>query len=464
MLNKILNIRHGMKNQDLEEVKKAIPQMAKELAEMDYRITHNEEALLREWELLKHYGSNERKFSVRMRLGMKMCEHFFPNFYDIKNPNGKSFSSEWNEQNLVRTLESIVGYNESLYLSTIRSKLYLYSGLTKSTMYRPYLAKVICDTYGAKVVLDPCCGFGGRMLGAVASGAKYIGFEPNKETYDNLMRLAQFLKIEDKIEIYNTGAENMLDYDFEQVDLILTSPPYFDVEIYCEEDSQSYHGYSSYVDWCNGWLFDVIGKAQSKLKENGVSCWNVHNFERRNMPMIDDIGDYQKSVGFEVEDSFVLINHDNAASIRRGGGHRPSSPTIVYKRTGVKVETHEFVATVRTRGKGNVDDTIYLYDKDTGAFVKEYKNVTEAAEALGIDRGNLYGVIDTRHTRKGYFFKRSLVESIDVLPWICEIGGKRFRTIVEVAEEYGISKQAVSISRKRGSKKIQGQPVTWNNE
>lgn len=457
MLDKVLNKRHGLLKEDIKEVEKEIPNMAKELSKMSFYIEHSDEQLKREWELLKQFGSNEKEFSVRMKLGMKLCEHFFPNFYHIKNPNGKSFASEWNEKTIERTLRAICnGYYDSLYLSTIRSKLYLYAGMTKSTMYRPFLAKVICDYYGAKRVLDPCCGFGGRMLGVVASGAEYIGFEPNEETYTRLIRLAEYLDITDKVTIFNKPAEHMDEVSFEDVDLILTSPPYYDVEIYCGEETQSYWNYSSYIDWCNGWLFDVIKKSQSRLKPNGVSCWNVHNFETRNMPMIDDVRDFQESIGMEEDAQFVLVSHNNTATRRRGGGNRPSSPTIVYKKSGAEVETYEFVAKRR-----NAIDKIYAYDKETGEFAGEFDNVTEAADYFDMDRGNLYGVIDTDSTRKGHYFKRTY-ETINILPWICEIEGKRFRTIIEVANEYGITKQAVSIARKRGSK-IKGNVVTWKD-
>ena len=72
--------------------------------------------------------------------------------------------------------------------------------------------------FSKNVVLDPCCGWGGRMLGAVTAGKRYIGFEPNEETYNNLIRLAHFLGIENRIDIYNDGAENMHSYDFETPD------------------------------------------------------------------------------------------------------------------------------------------------------------------------------------------------------------------------------------------------------
>jgi ferredoxin len=36
------------------------------------------------------------------RMGMKLCEHFCPNFYDIESSTGTSFKSLWTPPNLKR--------------------------------------------------------------------------------------------------------------------------------------------------------------------------------------------------------------------------------------------------------------------------------------------------------------------------------------------------------------------------
>lgn len=155
------------------------------------------------------------------------------------------------------------------YLSELRRGVYFCNGLTKSTMFRPHLAKIICDYYKPKDVLDPCCGWGGRLLGVVASGSKYIGFEPNTETYNNLVQLCKFLKIEDEVKLYNDTAENIKNI---KADLLLTSPPYFNTEVYSTEDTQSIVVYPKEKDWYDEWLKPLIIYGLNNTK---VSCWNV---------------------------------------------------------------------------------------------------------------------------------------------------------------------------------------------
>jgi len=145
---------------------------------------------------------------------MKISEHFMENFYDIKDPKGRSFSNQWTAINLEKILTWNRKSHSTPYLSEIKRGVYFCTGMTKNTMYRPTLTKLICNKYAkCGYVLDPCCGWGGRMMGTVASGANYIGFEPNTKTYNNLLKIVSFLGIEHLVQIYNDVAENIHKYD-----------------------------------------------------------------------------------------------------------------------------------------------------------------------------------------------------------------------------------------------------------
>ena len=90
------------------------------------------------------------------------------------------------------------------------------------------------------------------MLGTVATGWKYIGCEPNSETYENLKKMIKFLEIEKQVELHNIPAEN---YDYvNKVDIVLTSPPYFNLEIYTNDLNQSYNKHFDYSDWKKEWF------------------------------------------------------------------------------------------------------------------------------------------------------------------------------------------------------------------
>jgi DNA modification methylase len=197
-------------------------------------------------------------------------------------------------------------------------------------MFRPHLAKAIVSSYPGETVLDPCAGWGGRMLGTVAAGKKYIAFEPNLETYNKLIELAEFLDIKNQIEIYNVGSEHMNSYLTKKVDIILTSPPYFNLEIYSDGKAQSENQYSSYESWRDGWMETVITTAISNLNDSGVSCWNVHNVGK--MKMIEDVRNIHTRNGFVEENKFCIGSSKRQAHQGSVKNEKNIDVTICYKK------------------------------------------------------------------------------------------------------------------------------------
>jgi hypothetical protein len=99
--------------------------------------------------------------------------------------------------------------------------------------FKSSTAKYIYKKFNAKNVLDPTAGWGGRMLGAMSLGINYTGYDTNvnmKEAYAG-------------IHSHGFGVQRMiwkncLEGDFtgnrdgEAFDLVLTSPPYGNMELY----------------------------------------------------------------------------------------------------------------------------------------------------------------------------------------------------------------------------------------
>ncbi len=265
-----INKPNALRNLSEEEFQSLLPTLAEELAAIDYHYSYSDEELRQDWKKLCSYNKPDLITASQTRPGMKLCEHFFPNFFDIVNSKGQGFKQFWNAVDLQKVIKWNRSSHSTPYLSEMRRGISFCYGLTKNTMYRPHLAKTIVSHFKVKTVFDPCCGWGGRMLGTVAAGATYIGCEPNKETYDNLMRLAAFLHIEDKIKIYNCGAE---EYNYrDEYDLVLTSPPYYNLEVYSSDSSQSENQYGNYAAWRDNWYIPLILKSAAKAK---IICWNV---------------------------------------------------------------------------------------------------------------------------------------------------------------------------------------------
>ena len=272
-----------------------------DLMAMDYRYNYSKEELFTDWFRLR--TTLDFKSGSQFKPGLKLCQHFFPNFWDIKSSKGVSFSDCWENPVL---MENVLEWGRSgmskLWLSWIRRAVFMRAGLPNSSFYRPHFSRQIILNTKIKdgLLFDPCAGWGGRMLGTVSAGWNYVACEPNIETYDNLMRLVDFLEIQNNVTIHNIPAE---DFDYEsldgKVDVILTSPPYFNLEVYSDNSNQSYNKHNKYKTWIEHWLTPLIKNCVGMLNRDRLSCWNAMNFNNCNMA--SDVIEIHSEMGYNVK-------------------------------------------------------------------------------------------------------------------------------------------------------------------
>jgi tRNA1(Val) A37 N6-methylase TrmN6 len=108
----------------------------------------------------------------------------------------------------------------------------------------------------------------------VASGWKYIGCDTDKVTYGNLLELVKFLGIKEKVTLYNDPPIQDRMHLVPKVDVVLTSPPFYNLENYDRNISEEY---STYEMWRDEFLRPLVEKSLKKLKPGGLSCWNLMN-------------------------------------------------------------------------------------------------------------------------------------------------------------------------------------------
>jgi hypothetical protein len=318
MIEEYINKRYSLRNITDDKFEEIIKTLAEELEHYDYSIKYDTTLLNKDWKDLTLFSSNLNSINSTTRIGMKLLEHFNQNIWLVCNGDN-SFSSCWNKDTLEKVLRWNRKSHSTPYISELRRGVYFCTGLNKVTMYRPTLAKIVCDYYKPDTVFDPCAGWGGRMLGAVASGSKYIGVEPNIDTYNNLLALATFLNINNKVTLINDSAENYLSLKHQ---LVLTSPPYFDLELYGGVN-QSVDIYSHYDDWSNNFLDKII---KSATINNVVSCWNVANFGGHDL--VGDVSKYHINQGYTKTNEFYV----NSSKRPTGGAGRKNDITYCFGR------------------------------------------------------------------------------------------------------------------------------------
>lgn len=182
--------------------------------------------------------------------------------------------------------------NKDKYISGIRLGLY------NATQFKPPVAKTMYDLFNCDVVFDISCGWGDRLFGFYVSNAsEYYGCDPNPDTYEKYKEQCKvYQKIlgddyemiegddnftvigkEKKVRIWNLPAED-LDYSLlPELDMVFSSPPYFATEKYAEDnkETQSWFRYEAHDSWQNDFLYNVMDKCWTRLKDDGIMAINI---------------------------------------------------------------------------------------------------------------------------------------------------------------------------------------------
>lgn len=152
------------------------------------------------------------------------------------------------------------------------------------------------------IIYDPSCGWGGRILGAMAASSRsgrtfhYVGTDPNtdhllpngKTKYELIAEIFNTKTLKSNAlfpsyntyEIFTSGSENIHEIlEFQKykgkVDIVFTSPPYFNREAYSEDETQSYKKFTTYESWVDGFLKPTLKTCVEWLKPNGRLLWNI---------------------------------------------------------------------------------------------------------------------------------------------------------------------------------------------
>ncbi len=270
--------------------------------------TRNERA--RDYILLEHKDVLENDeilpIDTRSKPGHKILDHYMKHIWDVKNHKGVSMRSLFTQETLEKALFANLRNHSTPYRSEIRRMISMYGGLGSVTKYKAITTKALVKYFQAKTVLDPCVGWGGRMLGTLAAfpDTTYIGFEPDTNTFSALQQILKDDAIPEaarkRATVFQEPAEVGLQRIVGPFDMILTSPPYFNLEVYTS-GQQSIQAYKTWEDWVSKWLKPVILRCLSLLKSGGVSCWSVKNFRSDKLyPLADITKKIHKEAGWEL--------------------------------------------------------------------------------------------------------------------------------------------------------------------
>ena len=243
----------------------ATPTYAQVLAER--RLT--DEELNKEFALLQAYQPRE---TSRCFAGNPILYHYqLDNLCKVKTKKGSFYDMMLDDDLREEWWVKINKYANGSRPKTPATRLFeIYRRCTGAVVFfKPTIAINMYHKYGATHVLDPCAGWGGRMLGAMAKGIAYTGIDTNlnlRPSYDAMME--QFGKV-------NMIWGDALEQDFTAIDydMVLTSPPYWDtgnLEIY-----ELMKVWKTEKEFYETFLIPLITKCRASIKRQGKVCFNI---------------------------------------------------------------------------------------------------------------------------------------------------------------------------------------------
>ena len=249
-------------------------------------------------------------------------------FYCKKRGNRSPYDIFLSRKKLRKVLSVQLRSGPNILNTNIKNAISTY-GSSGLGVFNTGIARYLINKYCSGVeVLDPCAGWGNRLSATVSLGKNYYGIEPATKTYMALKAMeAWFKEHQEKstITILKDGAENPPNYMDSFFDLCITSPPYFNLEEYSYEDSQSCKRYSSYESWVDNFLKIMIDNVYGSLKSGACFILNVGDVGKINLTEI--------SMELCLKVGFSLENHYSLRPFKRPGMDKDwKEPVFVFRK------------------------------------------------------------------------------------------------------------------------------------
>lgn len=175
---------------------------------------------------------------------------------------------EWFEKNrdLIKKIPGSEAQNDAIY-KEIRGCNNFRPGLLSG------MIKFLNKQFGLNItnVLDPCSGWGDRLIGAIAAGVSYTGVDPNTclvTGYQKIIEYAKDQKIVTNNQQFTMLPAKIQDCEFpsESFQLAFTSPPYFNLELY---EGSDLNQESNLAAWLDEFLYPMLRKVTDAVCVGG---------------------------------------------------------------------------------------------------------------------------------------------------------------------------------------------------
>ena len=228
----------------------------------------------------------KQQYFRRVNIGNKASNYFQQeNRWAVDGSVAPGPKRTWESE---KFMTSLMGAAYSLKLPYIDKK-YLRTMISLRkyicSQFKPNVAKILYDKLGSKNILDFSAGWGDRLAGFYGSetGEFYMGIDPRKENHPIYKEQSLFyekhrsmFEVEKKSLFLESPAEDVDFSEYEnKFDTVFTSPPYFNVERYSYDDTQSWVKYKDITDWNEKFLQKTLKNLWCSVKAGGYLLVNI---------------------------------------------------------------------------------------------------------------------------------------------------------------------------------------------
>lgn len=204
----------------------------------------------------------------------------------------------WNNKEYMRfVIERYMDEKENLTSFNLRESFYKLNSVLpekyrnmECNFFKATLAASVYDLFlrnkPHKRVLDISAGWGDRLLAALSKNLEtYLAYDPNTALQSGYKEMIdEFIPDDAEKEHYQvigapfeTAETNLRGKTF---DLIFTSPPYFDLEVFTTEGEQSIISHSTFDKWMVHFLFQSLYLAWDTLAADGNMVIHIDDFSK----------------------------------------------------------------------------------------------------------------------------------------------------------------------------------------
>ncbi len=131
-----------------------------------------------------------------------------------------------------------------------------------------------------KRFLDMSIGRGSQLMACMMKDIEYVGTDPCEAAFPHTQMIEKYCRYmgsTSAVQLFKCGFETNWPWDGRKFDVMFSSPPYFDVEIYEDNETQSIAKNKTVDEWLDNFLFVCMNKIITMIHSGGLIMMNIDN-------------------------------------------------------------------------------------------------------------------------------------------------------------------------------------------